>query len=387
MINLYQHNSTNKSWKTDFIFSILIYLPLLFNFNSNVSFYLLLISFFFVFSKKKKFSSLYIYILIFILFYISYSYIISYLYFGYNFHSFFKFILLGVTLITQLNIAFSVNNYYSFFNGFALFFCLFIILNFSVILNINLNELQRIEIGVINPIWISRFSGFFILLIFVFKLYKSKTLQFLFSLILFSIIFLSGSKGPLLALLISFIYLNVRYIKVIALVLISFILLFTALPSDNLILFFFKKRFLTLNPNQVELTELIEGDRLDLFITTVTNFFNLNILKIFSGIGIGNSSFLYFNSLINERWYPHNSLLEILYESGPFFLLIFLYGLFIIIFKSVNKNISVFVLYFFINSFFSGDLPLNSYLFLFIFIYLRNKNLFLMNRNKLDYIK
>ena len=371
MERFFDKNIKYKFLNIDFIFSLLIHFPLIVNFNSFVSFYLLILSFIYFLYNNKSYPKNYFNLLIAISFVLIYTYLVSFLNFGYNYSSFYKFFLLLATLIYQLNIAYSVTDFYSYFRGLAISFLIIIILNFSKILNIDIAELQRVEIGLINPIWLARFSGFLFLYFFVSNLIKFRFLKYSILIALLLIIFLSGSKGPFLALIISILYFNKNYFKHILIIIpiIFFLIIFS--NQDGLLNFYFQKRFLTLNPNQKEITTIIEGDRVDLFITTIINFFQLNILQIFMGIGIGTSSFLYFNFVLNERWYPHNILLELLYEFGPIILFLFLALLFNIFFKSKDKSISIFVLYFFINSLFSGDLPLNSYIFLFLFIYLK----------------
>ncbi len=188
-----------------------------------------------------------------------------------------------------------------------------------------------------------------------------------FYLINFVIIIFSGSKGPILGLLLVFILHYLRDSKVILYLIILAILLivsFNFIGDDYRD--FILARFLSFNPNATELFQEIEDDRISILLRSTKNYFeSIQLSTFFFGLGPNTSSFYYYKSVLNERWYPHNIFLEILFEYGFLALITFLFTLFKTqIWKTSMLN--SLILFFLINSFFSGDLPLNWLLFFFI---------------------
>ena len=80
---------------------------------------------------------------------------------------------------------------------------------------------------------------------------------------------------------------------------------------------------------------------------------------------MGEFSSFFQNSLGNQRFYPHNIVLELLVEFGllPTLLTLIYAGQLLIKSKSMYKYI---FLYFIVNSMFSGDLILNEYIYFYL---------------------
>ena len=231
-----------------------------------------------------------------------------------------------------------------------------------------------------NPIWIGRIAGFAIIII---ALLKNLRFKYLYILLCTIIILLSGSKGPILALLFVLFISNLITTK-----LKIFIFFFTLVLSVYLyntydfVKLFFDYRLLTFNPNSEYLFERIEGDRLDIYFVSIPNFFN-NFFNNFSssifGYGLNNSVYLYKSNFLSYRWYPHNIMLEILFEYGILGFSLFVY-LFVKALKIIKSKIVFYgIIFFFICAQFSGDNPLNWMLFFFI--------IYAFYNNKIEFIK
>ena len=103
--------------------------------------------------------------------------------------------------------------------------------------------------------------------------------------------------------------------------------------------------------------------RLDMLIYTMKTIFG-SIITFFFGKGIGSFGVLYTGE--DSRQYPHNVFLEVWFELGIFFLILFI--IFILFpFLLKRKTIfKVFIIYFLLNALKSGDLPGLWLLFFFI---------------------
>jgi O-Antigen ligase len=280
-----------------------------------------------------------------------------------------------INLIFLLSILISICNidirYFLKYTAIIISLCGFVVLIISLFSKINIDVNNRLSIGIINPIWLGRFAGMAILIIYNFQYLRFRYIYYSINII---VILLSGSKGPFLGLLIVIIlhYINnKRVVFTLFSLIIVFILLFEFIESD--FQEYLISRFLYLNPNSTELFQEIEDDRISIIIKTTRSYFeNIKFNSFFFGLGPNQSSFYYYNRVINERWYPHNIFLEIFFEYGFIALITFLFTLF----KTQLWKNSMFnnlILFFFINSLFSGDLPLNWFLFLFIFLKLLGK--------------
>jgi hypothetical protein len=212
--------------------------------------------------------------------------------------------------------------------------------------------------GLDNPIWFSRFIGMLLLVILCFSKIKMSNL-FFFSitvLIAFLLLFGAGSRGPLVAVLITF-FTKLSYFKskkfVLSIVLTSLLVIILG--------------FLFVGGYMFETDFYSLYGRLELF----NNFSDYNF-QYLKGTGIGSYSLLLLGK--DEILYPHNIFLEIFSENGLIGLLLFFYILFLF-FKSFQPNIvHLLCLYYLISSLVSGDLPGNNNLFILLFLSLYAHN-------------
>ncbi|MCX0339646.1 O-antigen ligase family protein [Acinetobacter radioresistens] len=180
---------------------------------------------------------------------------------------------------------------------------------------------------------------------YLFGQYNSKYKNYVcYIALLFSIffLFLSGSRGSLLSVLVPSIYILINFKRILR---IKYILLFSSVvflffifynKISNLIFF---QRILLLPQalgfnigNPVEVSEDLEaaGDdsRLNIAQIVLENFYNNPIL------GYGISSFKYFSNFV----YTHNTFLEIMFSLGLVGLILYYFPLLFIFFKSFSFN-------------------------------------------------
>lgn len=241
-----------------------------------------------------------------------------------------------------------------------------------------------------NPISIAFYLGFGILnILYIIKFIKIslvfKSLIYIILLLSFVLLFLTGSKGPLLSLFFSLMipYLISNRFKVIFSVLIVgfilFIFSFNFIYSDLFfsgdITDFISRRFISDEETQ-SISSRMSYISLGLITYRDSNYFNL----IF-GFGAGDYGYLVTNSDI--RMYPHNIFLEILYEFGLVGLGIFIFIL-VKIFqfnwrysKLITLNLNYIVVLFYYALFVSlttGDISDNFLLFMFLIFIFEMKN-------------
>jgi len=224
---------------------------------------------------------------------------------------------------------------------------------------------NRLELGILNPIWISRVCLEMFLLYLLFlrpTIIKSSLLLF----IIIPIIYASGSKGPVVSFLFTLILFYFRSkkwsfinFKSIIFLLILIFGYFYLMQFDN----YFVQRFLILTPEAIDPNSLQES-RAYFIPLIVVNFFKSDFITILFGAGVGNTSKIFYSNYVNDRFYPHNILVEILCEFGiiVLFVLIILTVLFYVRNKSGFKYVFV---YFVFNAMFSGDIILNEFIFLY----------------------
>jgi hypothetical protein len=324
------------------------------------------------------------YNLFYFVFYINFIIFLSFLLSEYSLYSQYKlfFLLYKFNLLIFIPFFIPLNKVISFIYGiiFALMLAIIIFLFFSVQNFTIFDSNNRLEVGILNPIWISRISLEFLLLILLIVRPKFKTIIFLGSLILI-ILYASGSKGAIISFLITILFLIFKDSKTSTKILsfftlsVSFIL-FLVFLSSFIESDYIKERFFTLIPEGNE-QKLLEDNRAVFIPFLINNFFESNLITILFGSGLGNSGFFMFGSNFNIRYYPHNSIVEILLELGLINLIVILY----ITVKFIISNNSVFVyllIYFIINSLFSGDFILNEFVFLYagFALSISNKQLF-----------
>lgn len=225
-----------------------------------------------------------------------------------------------------------------------------------------------------NPNSFSRFLGMGVLSgIFIYKkkIKLSNIIIVLTLVVALLYMLLSGSKGPLFSLLISvFIYLLSKFKKIrwklwlfVLVLIISY--MFIELSLSNVMTDFINNRFLNSDRSLSTRNERYSA---------VLNSFKLytfNDLKLFVfGNGSGNFSYLFENK--DHRSYPHNIILEILYEYGLIGILLFLKAIVSPVYIAIRsklwrndfvKAIIICWIYLFINSMVSTDLAGNFILF------------------------
>jgi len=276
-----------------------------------------------------------------------------------------------------------IKNYENFFRG--IFSALLIFVLYALFTSIfsiqNVSVNNRIDLGVLNSIWISR-AVLECCLISIFILNKNWKYNVFLFLICLPTIFVSGSKGPLLAfLIVLIIYLyKISGLRTKFLYLIIFlsIIFFVAKLSKSSVWFnsdsYIVERFLSVTPESA--SEGIKAEsRTVVWSVSTKNYLNQDLRHILFGLGVGNASKLFYGNYINSRFYPHNLLLEILFEQGLLFLLFILsFGYFLI--RNNKNNFSYLLIYCFLNAMFTGDIILNEFIFFYLSWNIKSNNYF-----------
>lgn len=207
--------------------------------------------------------------------------------------------------------------------------------------------------GVENPIWVSRFFGT-ILLVLICQNSRSLFIpkNILLILLCTGCIFISGSRTPLIGVMLVFIIFLVYERGMFAVLKFALPLVFTFLISyivfsDSYI---FETNFYSLY------------HRFDILKTTLNL---LSEIPIF-GYGLGSFGVLILNE--DVAFYPHNIFVELLFETGYLGLSLFLFILFLF-YKNFSGNIFEYlVVYYLILSMTSGDFAGNNVLFILLFL-------------------
>ena len=348
---------------------------------SGLSFiYILVLSCFLIFYFKtfqisRKF-------LIFIYLFLS-LYFLSYVLHTKTEYSNYKILMLIIKATALLLIPCFIKNYENFFRG--IFSALLIFVLYALFTSIfsiqNVSVNNRIDLGVLNSIWISR-AVLECCLISIFILNKNWKYNVFLFLICLPTIFVSGSKGPLLAfLIVLIIYLyKISGLRTKFLYLIIFlsIIFFVAKLSKSSVWFnsdsYIVERFLSVTPESA--SEGIKAEsRTVVWSVSTKNYLNQDLRHILFGLGVGNASKLFYGNYINSRFYPHNLLLEILFEQGLLFLLFILsFGYFLI--RNNKNNFSYLLIYCFLNAMFTGDIILNEFIFFYLSRNIKSNNYF-----------
>ncbi len=270
---------------------------------------------------------------------------------------------------------------------YILLIVLFIVFTFCIGSLNSFDYNHRLEIGMLNPIWITRIALECLLLYFLVLEKKTSRTILLLCLIL-PVIYASGSKGPIFSFLLVIVFYKLRNKKIsfkfIIASLIFISILFLAYSKlaqfDN----YFTQRFLTIVPENIN-EDAIEENRALFIPVILNNFFNQDYLTIFFGAGIGNTSKIFYGRYVNERFHPHNMLVEFLCEFGLVILIILLISV-IIFFKRTKGPYKYLFLYFILNSMFSGDIILNEFIFLYAgLVVATNSNFKKQNEDYLSY--
>lgn len=221
--------------------------------------------------------------------------------------------------------------------------------------------LVRISVGLINEIWLARLLSLSIIFVFAKDFRIPSFYKLLLILIMIIALFFTGSKIMIYFLpLVLLIYLlrNLSMRNIVATVTIVFIV--------GLLLSFILSNFDT---NALLLRFGLQSNtisqRIILFRMSLDSYTKGNIISYLFGNGFGTVPYSLF--LPDERIYPHNIIIEILYELGIVGVFIFIFSIFKIIFNSVKNNILFYgMILFLLFSFSSGDLAGNNFLFIFI---------------------
>ncbi len=202
--------------------------------------------------------------------------------------------------------------------------------------------------GIDNPIAISRMATFLLLVFLIFL--KNNKLSFVdYSAFVVAIISvaMSGSKAPVLALIICLIYWYWEILNFKKLVLIVLGLIGTYQTLSVIM------------PNSY----LFDNDFHSVFYRIEALEFILSAPITMTGHGFGSYDLIFYG--VDGPGYPHNIFAEIYFESGLIIMMLMAIFVILIVFKKKsNKLYHVFFLFWIINSQFSGDLPGNSVVFL-----------------------
>jgi hypothetical protein len=233
-----------------------------------------------------------------------------------------------------------------------------------------------------DPIWIARYLGFYMIMLLCSNSNTKRIFIFkcLFLLIAFSYIITTGSKGPIIALVVAM-ALKLRreqLIKYLAggTVIITILILIAPLLIANND--FLRSRFL--DSNSVDSRNELQG-------TVLQSFGDFSTMNYFFGRGTGEIGYVLTG--FDERAYPHNILIELAYENG--LLAIFIFSIVIllaakriikIIFSNdvYGKIFCILFIYFLLNAQFSGDITVNEFLFAsFLWLISYNKIMYINN--------
>lgn len=298
-------------------------------------------------------------------------YLISFLFSDFTSYSIYKTVMFYLKVVPIMLIPLMLKEKQSYFiRGYffslAIVAVLFSLYTFANIKNVSLNN--RMDIGNIKTIWVSRIYIEFLIVFFFFNYKKRKLLFYIFLIIGLLVVYVSGSKGAILSGLIVFVFYlmrNLSFNKKLSFFLLSFLIVgislifISNLPEDAYI----KQRFFRIVPDKAgEIHK--KNNRLVVWSNVIKKVPDQK-LKLLYGEGVGNFN-VFFNKDRGTRYYPHNIILELLIENGIFMLIVFL-----ILFYNSLKQKSIFIyliLFYFMNANFSGDIILNERLFLYMSI-------------------
>jgi len=227
---------------------------------------------------------------------------------------------------------------------------------------------NRLVYGNVNPIWIARMLGLSSLICIIKFIInnKSNKIYLLFATVFIVEIIFTGSRGPLLSMIIAILfyilsskqYFSKKIIKLVLMGLLLLIVIISFVPLDII-----NARFTNLDLENQSFQARISFMRLG-----IEAFADKPLL----GQGLGGYSMYAFHT--DERVYPHNLIVETLSEFGllGFIMLIIGACTFVTSLKTIRKSnenyillifVSIFV-YYFTNSMFSGDFTGNIEVFI-----------------------
>lgn len=205
-------------------------------------------------------------------------------------------------------------------------------------------------IGMRNAIWFSRFVGFLVLanIIVIYRERKIASLDVIILLLAAYLMIRSGSRGPILSILLVVIFMmfpkmKTRYKLFSLLVVLILYEAFVAYSSRNIL-----------------------GDEDYSGIARIEMYNKVFDIKSISLKGTGIGGFSQFMNGVDVLSYPHNIILETYVEIGLIGISLFML-LLIALFRKMDLNsVSfMFCLYFFFNALVSGDINGNNYFFIF----------------------
>ena len=208
--------------------------------------------------------------------------------------------------------------------------------------------------GLNNPIWISRYLGAALVFTVLYYLKYNKKINFIYILILIISLFISNSRGPILASVFStglfFFNTKIKYKKFFIFLLLSFLIIYFT--------FFF--------------SDYLYGRQGYSFIHRLNALSNAFEIFNFNGHGLSSFGRLIFNEDTNQ--YPHNIFVELIFEFG-FIGFILGLSLLYLVYSCYSKSIIGYLtMYFFINAQFSGDIAGNTLLYISLVIAWQLKN-------------
>lgn len=311
-------------------------------------------------------------------------YLVSFFFFQKNEYSYYKFFMLFVKIPALTLIPFFLRqNYKIFFWGYISSLMLVILLltvkSGSFLSSETPTVNSRLDVGSLNPIWISRLVFEAVLIAgMILKLGKGKLLFLI--LASFPVVYMSGSKGPIVACLITWFLYSLKFgggrIKMIMLtgiVLIGGYMALTGsagLNEDS----YFVQRFLRVVPDASS-DEMKEESRMIVWPLTIEKIKEGGMSALLFGNGIGNFPQFYYGYPTNDRVYPHNFFLEMIVEEGVL-LTVFVCFFFFYFYRKSRNDFKYIFIYFLLNAMFSGDIILNEQVFFYLSFTAMNKILF-----------
>lgn len=239
---------------------------------------------------------------------------------------------------------------YFFYCSVSLTFCCFFLLFF---LGTTGPDGRATLPGIDNPIWVSRFFGMLTLVMLLYnQANKSKWIFFPVILLGFFCMFYSGSRTPLVALiLVMFVKFAYEYnVRIVFKRVFPFTFIFLIAYFINSDSYIFDTDFYSLH------------ERFGIFSKLLAD----HDWKYFLGYGLGSFGVVFTGNDVN--FYPHNVFIEIFFEMGIIGLSLFTLVLYFFCKRFAGGVISYLTIYYFILSLTSGDIPGNNVFFVLLFV-------------------
>lgn len=322
------------------------------------------------------------YVFIFLIILISQS-IISLLWSRAPMYGFNKILFFTIKLILTIPLALIVsrnpNFFFKYFQIFTIPIILFVLIQYgnpiTLLQNFGIHDRLGMDEG---PIAVGRYFGMISIMYFILLKEGKTSILRIYYLFLFIITLtytvLSGSKGPMFSVFFTIIFYvftkmentailkNIFKISVLLLLFGGYNYMFSKFEYGD----FVKERFIN-NTRSYD-------SRRGLYEQALKEYSESNIFQFFFGHGAGDFGMVEHHKDLSG--YPHNLLLEVIYENGLFGIIILLMILYLIFKKAyrcnddVLTNSLIFISVFYVsNSMFSGDYNYNSSFILYYFIY------------------